>query len=67
MFFILKGTLRLKVRDTMDSKEYLLTNSEILESCRHYINCTLNSDGSYTQWNMECPGDLVFANGKLSC
>ena len=42
-------------------------SSEILENCTHYINCTLNSDGSYTQWNMMCPGDLVFANGKVYC
>ena len=44
----------------------IVCTEEILESCEHYINCPLHSDGSYTQWNMKCPGDLVFANGKLS-
>ena len=40
---------------------------EILEDCHRYINCTLNPDGTYTQFNMMCPGDLVFANEYNDC
>ena len=40
---------------------------EILEDCRRYINCSLQGDGSYLQHNMQCPGDLVFANEYGDC
>ena len=41
---------------------------EILEDCRRYINCTLATDtGHYTQYNMVCPGDLVYANEYSDC
>jgi len=36
---------------------------EILEDCHRYINCTRDPDsGQMLQENLECPGDLVFAN-----
>jgi len=36
---------------------------EILEDCRRYISCTRDPDsGQLLQENLECPGDLVFAN-----
>ena len=32
-----------------------------------YINCTLGPGGQYTQYNMMCPGDLVYANEYRDC
>jgi len=39
---------------------------EILEDCHRYVNCT-RIDGEIKQQNMECPGDLVFANEYGEC
>jgi len=39
---------------------------EILEDCHRYINCT-RVGGQIIQQNMECPGDLVFANEYGEC
>jgi len=41
---------------------------QILEDCHKYINCTRPSPGApLEQHNMECPGDLVFANEYNEC
>ena len=36
---------------------------QILENCHRYINCSLQQDGTFLQYNMACPGDLVFDSG----
>ena len=46
-------------------KQYGSGAWEILEDCRRYINCTLNPDGTYLQFNMMCPGDLVYASRNI--
>jgi len=48
-------------------KQYGEGSWQILEECHRYINCTLMNDGTYRQYNMECPGDLVFANEYNDC
>jgi len=48
-------------------KQYGEGSWEILEDCRRYINCTLQNDGTYLQYNMMCPGDLVYANEYNDC
>merc|ERR1719348_1342267 len=41
---------------------------QILEDCHRYINCTRSAPGQpLEQHNMECPGDLVFANEYGTC
>jgi len=41
---------------------------QILEDCHKYINCTRPVPGGpIVQHNMECPGDLVFANEYNEC
>lgn len=41
---------------------------QILEDCHRYINCTRpEGGGDLVQHNMECPGDLVFANEYNEC
>jgi len=40
---------------------------EILEDCKRYINCTRDANGDMVQRNLECPGDLVFANEYGEC
>merc|ERR1719348_772591 len=41
---------------------------QILEDCHRYINCTRSVPGGpLEQHNMECPGDLVFANEYGTC
>lgn len=41
---------------------------EILEQCHRYIKCTRDpTTGQLKQQNLECPGDLVFANEYGEC
>ena len=40
---------------------------EILENCNRYFNCTLQPDGTYLQYNLQCPDDLAFTEEYGSC
>ena len=40
---------------------------EILENCNRYFNCTLQPDGTYLQYNLQCPEDLAFTEEYGSC
>lgn len=40
---------------------------QILEDCRYYVSCSLQGDGSFLQHNLQCPGDLVYAEEYGEC
>ena len=40
---------------------------QILENCNRYINCSLQSDGTFVQHNMQCRDNLVFDNDHNEC
>jgi len=47
-------------------KQYGQGQWEILEDCKKYIRCTLEN-GEFIQENLECPGDLVYAEEYGEC
>jgi len=49
-------------------EQYGVGSWQILEDCHRHINCTRSAPGQpLEQHNMECPGDLVFANEYGDC
>ena len=48
-------------------KQFGTGSWQILENCHRYINCSLQQDGTFLQYNMACPGDLVFDNEHNDC
>ena len=40
---------------------------QILENCNRYINCSLQDDGTFLQYNMQCGDNLVFDNDHNEC